>query len=810
MRFIGRRPVSVAPVALPRGEVVPFWPEPLPSAAGRGLRDGLVPFFWPAILGWFCALAIGMRMLWMQREPPSSLTVAAAAFGYLLAALACRRAGMAMASEPLRAIRVDRLFGVGSVLIAAGIGSLVLVALAAHLPWRTELLAIMLVMAILGVAQGTAVARPWIGAMQVVAITVPTACGMAMFWTGWVASAAALGLIAYALLVVAMAWRVYLTQVALVQARDEQRAERGRLATAVANMPFAFVVVDERLWPITWNRQAVALLRLTGGVPVDRSFVETLAGAPDIARNLAYDRENFIQRAEALTRGSEPFDTVIRCGEGRILDIEAQPIDGGGWVLVLRDTTGEHQALAELNREARRCPLTGLPNRRAFMEALTARLAPDAAAQPFALLLADIDSFKKINETWGHQTGDRVLGLVGMRLRTLHDGLFVARLGGDEFAILVDLPGAGADAAGDGDGDANHALHIAAALGADLEPPLRLDGNLIQIHLATGIALAPRDGGDAATLMRAADLALIAAKQRHGGGIEAFTPQLIVDAERRNRTEQRVRTAVRGGTIDVGYQPIVDLAAGRVCAVEALVRWRDDGGEPISTEALVAITEQRGLVAQLRRKVLAEAAVVVAGHDPGLALWCNVSALDLLTPGFAEEIAACLAGAGLSPARVCLEITETALMTDEAASVAALVAVRALGLRIAMDDFGAGFSSLDRLRRLPIDELKISGRLIAGAGVDASAASIFGAAARLGQTIDLGIVAEGIETRAELDLATAFGIARVQGFLFAPAVSGTALRETITAAEARLATLALPGQRLRVVRPENRNAVSAE
>lgn len=802
MRFAGRRPVSVAPVALPRGEVVPFWPEPLPN--GSSLRDGLVPFFWPAIFGWFCALAIGTRLLWLQREPPSSLTIAAAIIGYLLAALVCHRAGLAMASEPLRAIRVDRLFGVGSVLIAAGIGSLVLVMLAAHLPWRTELLAIMLVMALLGLVQGTAVARPWVGAMQVVAITVPTACGMALFWTGWVATAAALGLIGYALLVVAMAWRVYLTQVALVQARDEQRAERGRLATAVANMPFAFIVVDERFWPITWNRQAVALLGLTGGVPTDRSFVETLADAPDIARNLIYDRANFIQRADALTRSGKPFDTVLRCGEAGMLDIEAQPIDGGGWVVVLRDTTGEHEVLAELSREARRCPLTGLPNRRAFIETLAARLATDLAAQPFALLLVDIDSFKKVNETWGHQMGDRVLGLVGMRLRTLHAGPFVARLGGDEFAVLIDLDVESAESLAD------QAMRFATAFGEDLDPSLRIDGNLIQIHLATGIALAPRDGSDAATLLRAADLALIAAKQRHGGGIEAFTSQLSIDAERRNRTEQRVRAAVRDGAIDVGYQPIVDLAAGRVCAVEALVRWRDDGGEPITTEAMVTIAEQRGLVASLRRTVLAEAASVVAGLDPALALWCNVSALDLLTPDFVDEIAQCLAGAGLAPARVCLEITETALMTDETASIAALAAVRALGVRVAMDDFGAGFSSLDRLRRLPIDELKISGRLIAGAGVDASAASIFGAAARLGQTIELGIVAEGIETRAELDLAVAFGIGRVQGFLFAPTVRGAALRETVAAAEARVATLPLPGVRnAEIIGQGTRNIVSA-
>lgn len=762
--------LSLIPSA-PSGAAEPFWPEPLPSPEARNVLEWLVPYFWPIMFGGICASALGLRLHFASHNPSTLLAVLLACLGYVLAGLACRRAGRFLAGESSAARRIARLYDVGVVLVAAGSGSLVFTTLAGQVPPRLELLALMLAMAILGVAHATAVRRPWAGAMQVVGVVVPTVAGLLVFWHDWVGKAAAGGLVLYGVIVIVMAWHMYLRQVEMAAAREALTAERGRLATAVANMPYALVVVDSQFRPITWNERCLDLLGLTG-MADGSSFLDLLAAAPALGLPDSTRRDALVVRARRLTRSGTPVDTILRLADGRVLDVEAQPTGDGGWVIVLRDTTGEHQTLAELSREARRCPLTGLPNRRAFMEVLEAR---HAGGQPFTLMLADLDAFKKINERYGHSVGDRVLQAVALRLRTATDDVFVARLGGDEFAILADAVTEPA------------ALAVAEQICAQGHAPLRFEDLSIPVGIAVGVACAPRDGPDPAALMHAADLALLAAKQQQRPCAVMFRPALRVEAEARDTTELRVRSAIRAGAVDVAYQPIVDITTGRVTGIEALARWRDDGrndgGGVIRTDAMVAIAEQRDLIADLRRVVLREATRVASGLDPALNLWFNVSVLDLVTPGFVRELEDCFLAARIDPRRVVAELTESALMTNEEMGLDALVALRAMGVRVALDDFGAGFSSLERLRRLPIDDLKLSGGLIAGASDDRSAASIVSAAARLGRTINLDIVAEGIETLEDLCVVREAGIARVQGYLFAPAVPAERLAATIAATE---------------------------
>ena len=246
----------------------------------------------------------------------------------------------------------------------------------------------------------------------------------------------------------------------------------------------------------------------------------------------------------------------------------------------------------------------------------------------------------------------------------------------------------------------------------------------------------------------------------------------------------RVRAALRAGRLNVAFQPLIDLASSRVVAVEALARWQPDGGEDITPDELVAVAEARGLISTLRRLVLDQAAAVVAALDQSTNLWINASVNDLRQPGMVDEILAELARAGLPTNRFALEVTETALMTDESACLANLAQLKALGVGVAMDDFGSGFSSLDRLRRLPINALKISGSLLAGAPGDPAAADIFRLAASLGHSLDLTVVAEGVESQAELDMARAAGIQRVQGFALSPPVPAERIPEAIAAAEA--------------------------
>ena len=244
-----------------------------------------------------------------------------------------------------------------------------------------------------------------------------------------------------------------------------------------------------------------------------------------------------------------------------------------------------------------------------------------------------------------------------------------------------------------------------------------------------------------------------------------------------------MRSALRAGNIDVAYQPLVDLETGTVVALEALARWQPDGGEPVAPAEMARIAEARGLIGTLRRLVLEQAAAVVAGLPGPMNLWINASVHDLRQPGMVDEVLAELQVVGLPPHRLALEVTETALMTDEDACRSNIERLINLGVGVAMDDFGAGFSSLDRLRRLPINALKISGSLLSGAPGQAMAADIFRVAASLGHSMDLMLVAEGVESREELELARAAGIHRVQGFALSPPVPASQM-QAIASAEA--------------------------
>jgi len=608
-----------------------------------------------------------------------------------------------------------------------------------------------------------------VAAAQAMCISVPMALAIMVVWPRPWGLAAGAGVLVYGIICVSIARRSFATHTELLHARERSRAERARMDVAVAHLNQAMAILDESLRIVVINRRALDLLGLEEIDAADPpAFPDLLAGAPNLVR-AAGDREEFLSHAALLVAARQQFSGVLRLNDDRVIDLECLPIPGGGWVSMLRDSTGERNAIAELNREVRRCPLTGLPNRRAFIEELDRRLG---RSQQFAVLIIDLDQFKQINDRYGHGVGDRMITRVGFRLRTADTALFAARLASDEFAVLADV----ADVA------------AAEALGRRLietvETPARFGEDEVQVGAAVGLAMAPQDGALSEALLRAADLALLAAKARPGNSLHRFTPELLQQSVSSASNESRVRKALRAGTIDVAYQPMIDISSGRVVSVEALVRWQDDGGDPLSPDCLVAIAEARGLISRLRVLVMAQAAPTIAALPGGISLWLNASVLDLRDESIVDDLQAALRAAGLEPDRLAIEITETALMTDEGACRATLNRFGAMGAGVAMDDFGAGFSSLDRLRRLPINALKISGSLLTGVAEDPVAADIFRAAASLGQSMGLVTVAEGVENLAELLLARSAGINRAQGYVLSEPVPAALLPMAIVRAEA--------------------------
>ena len=695
--------------------------------------------------------------------------VALAGFAFII--LACREvlSGVPAALLP----EVERRYSLGAILTSAGLGGIVLAVLAAGAPMILQALAVMVGLATLGVANGTGPGRPQVALAQAVSISFPMALAISVQWEWPWGAAAGFGTLVYGLVCISVARRNYEIQTELLNAREESRAERTRMDMAVANLSQAMAILDEQLRVLVINRRALDLL---GVDAIDRAdpprFPELLAGAPNL-RTSAGNRDEFLAHAALLVAARQQFSGVLRLNDDRQVDLECLPIPGGGWVSLLRDSTGERNAIAELNREIRRCSLTGLPNRRGFLEELEKRLG---RSEDFAVLLIDLEHFKQVNDRHGHAIGDRMITRVGFRLRTADPSLFVARMASDEFAVLAEVSTAG----------------DAAALGARLietiDPPARFGEAEVQVSAAVGFALAPRDGALAEQLLRAADLALLAAKADPERKLRSFEPQLMAESTAAANREARVRAALRAGSIDVAYQPMIDIATGRVVAVEALARWQPDNEAMITPEQLVKIAETRGLVGQLRRLVLRRAAAVVAALPGDINLWVNASVLDLRNPAMVDEVIATLADARLPATRLAVEITETALMTEESACRETLQRLCDLGAGVAMDDFGAGFSSLDRLRSLPINALKISGSLLSGAPGDTVAADIFRVAAGLGNSMGLLIVAEGVEGPQELALAASAGIHRAQGYYLSQPVPADALQAALAAAETQAAS----------------------
>lgn len=691
--------------------------------------------------------------------------VALAGFGFNIAACNAARAGPTTA----QLAGIETRFVIGTIIVSIGLGGIGCAVLSQSASLIAEAIMVMVTLAFLGVANGFGPGRPQVAGLQLAIIAVPMAASLAIYWPQPWGIGAGVGMLVYGTLCLSMAQQSFQNRVQMLVGREAQAAERLRLDSAVQHLGQAVAVLDGDLRVVVINRTALDLLGCDVIDPAEPPlFSELLATAP-LMRTAQINRERFLDNATMLVAARQPFSAVLRLDDDRALDLDCQPIPGAGWVITLRDTSGERNAIAELNREVRRCPVTGLPNRRAFLEEVQQRLA---ANERFTLLMLDLDGFKQVNDRHGHATGDRVITRVGFRLRTAEIGLFAARLGGDEFAVLL----------ADDSEDAAQAL--ARRLIATIDQPAVFGEAEVQVGAAIGIAMAPHDADALEDLLRAADLALLSAKTQPGSHVCRFTRDLKQQSARAAGIDARVRAALRAGRIDVAYQPLVDLPTGRVVAMEALARWQPDGLEDVSPEELVAVAEARGLIGTLRRLVLDKAVPVIAAIDGTTSLWINASVTDLRQPGMVDEILTELERAGLPSQRLSMEVTESALMTDEAACLANLAQLIAHGVGVAMDDFGSGFSSLGRLRRLPINALKISRSLLQGAPTDAAAADIFRVAANLGHSLNLMLVAEGVESRAELDLTRAAGIHRVQGFGLSPPVPAMLIPQAIAAAEA--------------------------
>ncbi|AJR22890.1 MULTISPECIES: putative bifunctional diguanylate cyclase/phosphodiesterase [Sphingobium] len=465
-------------------------------------------------------------------------------------------------------------------------------------------------------------------------------------------------------------------------------------------------------------------------------------------------------------------------GDVRWWELSASPrYDEGGAFLGFRgvgsDITEQKESAERIAQLARFDPLTGLPNRTHLRDVLDQAMGGGGTAGAgrggCAFLMIDLDRFKAVNDTLGHQIGDKLLTQVARRLRHICSGAeFCGRIGGDEFAVVIPQLGD------------NHGVdRLAARIINGLSAPYQVDEHTLYVGASVGSAVSPQDGHESEALIRSADLALYRAKGDGGGVHCAYEPQLHAQAEERRQLELALRDALEKNQLHVLFQPVVEAQAGIVVGFEALVRWTHPDMGPISPAKFIPVAEEARLIGPIGEWVLRTACKEAACWPDGVRIGVNVSAEQLVHPSFVGAVVSALAQSGLEARRLELEVTESVFVNADTGALKILDQLRGLGVRLSLDDFGTGYSSLGYLSRTRFDTIKIDRSFVVGAANNrAESLAIIRAVVTLADSLGMATTAEGVETEAELAMVRGLGCRKVQGFYFGrpmPAADAAAL-----------------------------------
>jgi len=540
------------------------------------------------------------------------------------------------------------------------------------------------------------------------------------------------------------------------RATDELRRTREFLDTVIENVP-AMVFVKEALEHryILVNRAVENLLGISRKELIGKTDYDIF---PHEEAESFFVREQEVLRADGLQIVEEE---AVRTRHHGVRDLTTRRLavdseDGKSKYLlgVAEDITERKRAAARIVHLANHDALTDLPNRPAFAERLNFTLERAAAGgEAFAVLCLDLDRFKDINDVFGHSAGDTLLSEMAKRLTAAADGAFLARVGGDEFTLI----------AADGPQPAT-AVALADRLLETVADDFEVDGHKLRVGLSVGIAFYPHDGASAAALLSNADAALYRAKADGRGVFRVFEAEMDKQLRERRTLQQELRSAVLRNELLLHYQPQA-LVSGEFIGFEALVRWYHAKRGVVSPATFIPLAEESGLIIQIGEWVLRTACQEAASWPKPLQIAVNLSPVQFRHGDLPSLVHTILIETGLKPSRLELEITEGVLFDDLARATSILRRLKSLGVKIAMDDFGTGYSSLSYLQSFPFDKIKIDQSFTAMIKESPQSGAIIRAIVGLGRGLSMNIVAEGVETAAQLDFLRAEDCNQVQGYL---------------------------------------------
>ncbi len=564
---------------------------------------------------------------------------------------------------------------------------------------------------------------------------------------------------------------------AVVSAKRE-RLLAARLEAALDNMAHGLCMFERDGQLSLVNRRLPAIVGLPAGLAEPgRGIGRFLVRCQRAGLIGRAPLRSLVLAARLAMRDHSEARLNARLADGRVLDLTFRTSGVTGTVVVIEDVTEQRLQEDTIRQLAHYDPLTGLPNRSLLKTHLQTLMA--GADQSFAILFIDLDHFKKVNDTLGHPYGDALLIEIARRLTTLLDAAsLIARLGGDEFVVVIpDLV------------DRRALEQITARVSASLIQPYEVEGNAIVSSASIGIAISPDDGRDPDIVIRNADLALYAAKSSGRGCARFYDSSMIEAARTRRIVELDLREALASDQFEMFYQPIVAIGSGRITSCEALLRWRHPEKGIIAPGDFIGIAEEVGLITQIGRTVLDKACREAMLWPTSVSVAVNISAIHFRGDIIVNDVAQALARSGLDASRLVIELTESALMHDDAQALSTLTRLRDLGVQIALDDFGTGYSSLSYLQSFPLHKIKIDRSFVSGGRETQKDQTLLVGIARLCKELGLTVVAEGVETVEQLDGLTRMGaIDEVQGYLLARPQATPLVRDLIKAFAVRSLT----------------------